>query len=168
MAYKIRVILDVEEDVLRDIVVKDSINLEDLHFTIAKSFGFKGQEMAAFYETDDNWEQGTEIPLFDMSEDEDSGIMQNYKLKDILKRKGEKLIYVYDFFSMWTFFIELLSTKEKEIEAVSKTVLSVGQAPDEAPEKEFVADDSIANFDEFDDFDDLDDEGFENIDDYDF
>lgn len=168
MAYKIRVILDVEEDVLRDIVVKDSINLEDLHFTIAKSFGFKGQEMAAFYETDENWEQGTEIPLFDMSEDEDSGIMQNYKLKDILKHKGDKLIYVYDFFAMWTFFIELVNAKEKEIDAVSKTVLSIGQAPDEAPEKEFIADGSMNDFDDFDDFDDLDDEGFENIDDYDF
>ena len=41
MAYKIRVILDVEEDVIRDIVVNEAISLENLHFTIAKSFGFK-------------------------------------------------------------------------------------------------------------------------------
>ena len=46
MAYKIRVVLDVENDVIRDIIVNETINLEELHFIIAKSFGFKGQEMA--------------------------------------------------------------------------------------------------------------------------
>ncbi|MEX1382091.1 MAG: hypothetical protein AB1Z17_01720, partial [Lutibacter sp.] len=58
MAYKIRVILDVEQDVFRDIIVNEAINLEELHLTIAKSFGFKGQEMASFYLTDETWEQG--------------------------------------------------------------------------------------------------------------
>ena len=77
MAYKFRVILDVEEDVFRDIIVSESINLEELHFTIAKSFGFKGQEMASFYRTDNAWEQGEEIPLFDMSEDGSAPSMQN-------------------------------------------------------------------------------------------
>ena len=107
MAYKIRVILDVDEDVFRDIEVDETLNLEELHFTIAKSFGFKGQEMAAFYGTDDNWEQGEEIPLFDMSEDGSALSMQKISIKDILRVEGNKLIYVYDFFSMWTFFIEL-------------------------------------------------------------
>lgn len=52
MTYKIRVILDVKEDIFRDIIVNETINLEELHFTIAKSFGFKGQEMASFYRTE--------------------------------------------------------------------------------------------------------------------
>ena len=48
--YKIRVILDTKEDVIRTILVESDLNLEDLHLTIAKSFGFKGQEMASFIE----------------------------------------------------------------------------------------------------------------------
>ena len=107
MAYKIRAILDVKEDVFRDIIVDESINLEKLHFSIAKSFGFKGQEMASFYRTDDNWEQGEEIPLFEMSEDGSSPSMQSVSTASALKGIGDKLIYVYDFFSLWTFFIEL-------------------------------------------------------------
>lgn len=38
MAYKLRVILDVEEDVFRDIIVDNNSNLENLHFIIAKAF----------------------------------------------------------------------------------------------------------------------------------
>ena len=38
--YKIRVILDTKEDVIRTILVDSDLNLEDLHLTIAKSFGF--------------------------------------------------------------------------------------------------------------------------------
>ena len=46
--YKIRVILDTKEDVIRTILVDDNLNLEDLHSTIAKAFGFGGKEMASF------------------------------------------------------------------------------------------------------------------------
>ena len=53
---------------IRTLLVDSTINLEKLHLTIAKSFGFKGQEMASFYRTDEEWIQGEEIPLFNMEE----------------------------------------------------------------------------------------------------
>lgn len=164
MAYKFRVILDVEEDVFRDIIVSDSINLEELHFTIAKSFGFKGQEMASFYRTDNAWEQGEEIPLFDMSEDGSAPSMQNCLISETFKVKGDKLIYVYDFMAMWTFFVELSeisNTTEKELPIIA---LSFGNTPDEAPEKEFTSE----SLEEDDDIDIFNDENnFDNIDDID-
>jgi hypothetical protein len=164
MAYKIRVILDVEKDVFRDIIVNESINLEELHFTIAKSFGFKGQEMASFYLTDDSWEQGEEIPLFDMSEDENSFAMSNCLTSTILKKVGDKLIYIYDFFSMWTFFIELSEIIDNPEEDLPVIALSFGNTPDEAPEKEFIGESSHDdNYDAFDD-----ENNFENLDDIDF
>ena len=163
MPYKFRVILDVEEDVFRDIIVADDINLEELHFTIAKSFGFKGQEMASFYKTDDNWEQGDEIPLFDMSENGTELSMAKCSLTDSFKVKGNKLIYVYDFFSMWTFFIELTDKSATATETLPVIALSFGNTPDEAPEKEFtgeiVLDDEhdIDIFNDENNFDSLDD-----------
>ena len=164
MAYKIRVILDVEKDVFRDIIVNESINLEELHFTIAKSFGFKGQEMASFYLTDDSWEQGEEIPLFDMSEDENSFAMSNCLTSTILKKVGDKLIYIYDFFSMWTFFIELSEIIDNPEEDLPVIALSFGNTPDEAPEKEFIGESTQDdNYDAFDD-----ENNFENLDDIDF
>ncbi len=163
MAYKIRVILDVEQDVFRDIIVNETINLEDLHFIIAKSFGFKGQEMASFYLTDATWEQGEEIPLFDMSEDENSFSMTNCITSMVLKKEGDKLIYIYDFFSMWTFFVELTDIIDEIDEELPLIALSFGNTPDEAPEKQFIGEDSEdIGFDAFDD-----ESNFDNIDDID-
>jgi len=163
MTYKIRIILDVKNDVIRDLIVSETINLEELHFTIAKSFGFKGQEMASFYQTDNNWEQGDEIPLFDMSEDGNSLTMNKILITDIFKSVGNKLIYVYDFMAMWTFFVELSDIKDTNEEGLPKIALSFGDTPDDAPEKEFKSDKTSDDFDAFDDENDL-----ENIDDYDF
>jgi hypothetical protein len=165
MAYKLRVILDVEEDVFRDILVEESQNLEQLHLTIATVFGFNGQEMASFYKTDESWNQGEEIPLFDMSDDGSALCMQNCVLKDVLKVENDKLLYIYDFFSMWTFFIEVKEIQLTTDKELPYTLLSFGEVPEEAPEKNFEADGS---FDEIDDFDDLfNQEGLENIDDLD-
>jgi hypothetical protein len=168
MAYKFRVILDVEEDVFRDIIVEKNINLEELHFTIAKSFGFKGQEMASFYKTNKNWEQGDEIPLFDMSEDGDAETMQNFQITDIFKHKGDKLIYIYDFMSMWSFFVELSEITSAKTDNLPLISLSFGNVPDKAPEKKFKSentDDLLYGDDDFDDFSDED--NFESLDDID-
>ena len=165
MAYKFRVILDVEEDVFRDIIVASNIHLEELHFTIAKSFGFKGQEMASFYATDDNWEQGDEIPLFDMSEDGMAITMEKCLVADTFKRTSTKLIYVYDFMSMWTFFVEVTDIADPTEENLPIIALSFGNAPDEAPEKEFTAEISLDDEDEFDIFND--ENNFDSIDDID-
>jgi hypothetical protein len=164
MAYKIRAILDVKEDVFRDIIIDESISLEKLHFTIAKSFGFKGQEMASFYRTNDNWEQGEEIPLFDMSDDGSNLSMQSVNTSSELQKIGDKLIYVYDFFSMWTFFIELSEKLERNLKELPLMALSFGNVPDEAPEKNFIAEKTENDFDAFNDlFDNIDDINLENF-----
>ncbi len=168
MIYKIRAILDVKKDVFRDILIDSSNNLEDLHATIANSFGFNGQEMASFYRTDHDWNQGEEIPLFDMSEDGESFSMQQCILLETLVNKGEKLIYVYDFMSLWTFFIELSEIKEAVNNTnLPKVVFAFGDAPETAPEKEFKAEKLDDGFGLDDDpFENMDQ--FDNIDDYDF
>ena len=160
--------MDVEKDVIRDILIDSSNNLETLHNTIANAFGFNGQEMASFYRTDNDWNQGEEIPLFDMSEDQDAVFMKNCILNETLIKEGEKLIYVYDFMSMWTFFIELSEVKENATdEKLPKIVFAFGDAPESAPEKEFKAEKLDDGFGlEQDPFENLDE--FDNIDDYDF
>ncbi|PWG04865.1 IS1096 element passenger TnpR family protein [Polaribacter aquimarinus] len=161
--YKIRVILDTKEDVIRTILVDDKLNLEDLHLIIAKSFGFEGQEMASFYRTDDEWNQGEEIPLFNMAEAGEGISMQTCILKDTLPEENDKLIYVYDFLNMWTFYVDVVEITDDKRGDLPQTILSVGEIPEEAPEKEFVAD----KLDEFGDDGDIDDE-FGHFDDFDF
>ena len=160
--YKIRIILDTQEDVIRTIMVNNSINLEGLHLFIAKSFGFNGQEMASFYRTDNEWNQGEEIPLFNMSEFGDSISMSTCVLKETLPNINNKLIYVYDFFKMWSFYVEVIELNN-ELLTESKVIMSVGEIPDEAPEKEFIAEKNEDSFE-----DEFGDSNFESLDDIDF
>ena len=161
MIYRFRIILDTHEDVFRDIEIEASNTLEDLHNVITQSFGFAGQEMASFYVSNDLWEQGEEIALFDMSEGEsDIRIMNETSIDDVTHEEQTKLIYVYDFLNMWTFLVELAEIAEREEgRSYPNLMFAHGQIPEEAPEKEFVAD-----TDEDDDDYGFDAEDYDNLD----
>lgn len=165
--YKIRAILDTQEDIIRTILVDDTINLEELHLIIAKSFGFEGHEMASFYRTDDDWNQGEEIPLFNMAEAGEDISMENCILNETLPDVNDKLIYVYDFLNMWTFYVDVVEISSEKRTDLPKTILTVGEVPKEAPEKQFTADDFEDEFDEFGD-DDMIDEDFDSFDDIEY
>ena len=98
MIYRFRIILDTEEDIFRDIEIVQSASFEDLHNSITQSFGFDGTEMASFYVSDDEWTQGEEIALFDMSDAEvPLRTMQDTSLEQMLNQDQTRMIYVYDF-----------------------------------------------------------------------
>ncbi|WMI67845.1 hypothetical protein [Mangrovimonas sp. YM274] len=166
MIYRFRIILDndTEDDVFRDLEIRETDTLEDLHNTITQSFGFDGTEMASFYISNDTWEQGEEISLFDMSDGMNSvRLMNETTLNDVVHENQTKLIYVYDFLTMWTFFVELAEIVEEAEGMDYPNLMFVhGQIPDEAPEKAFEADDMMDDFNEFDDDLDLDD--YESLD----
>lgn len=159
MIYRFRVILDTQEDVFRDIEIEADATLEDFHNVITQSFGFGGQEMASFYLSDDEWEQGEEFALFDMSEDMSSSTMSETHLKDILDEDQTRMIYIYDFLHMWTFMVELAEIADyEEGRSYPNLMFAHGQIPEEAPDKEFVAEDmNEMDFDEEDDDFDMDD-----------
>ncbi len=162
MIYRFRIILDndTEEDIFRDIEIRKTDTLEDLHNTITQSFGFDGTEMASFYISDNDWNQGEEISLFDMSEGINSvKLMNETLLEDVVDEKKTKLIYIYDFLSMWTFLVELAEIVEVAEGMDYPNLMYVhGQIPNEAPEKSFEADESddFDNHLNIDDYEDLD------------
>lgn len=158
MIYKIRIILDTQEDIFRDIEIEANQSLEELHNAITQAFGFMGSEMASFYTCDEEWNQNEEIALFDMSENgSEVRLMNETALKDTLNEKSPKLIYVYDFFNMWTFFVELADIVEKEDgRAYPNILFSFGELPDSPPEKNFESKPSIDFDDDMENYDDLD------------
>jgi hypothetical protein len=165
MLYRFRIILDAEEDVFRDIEIMADNTLEDLHNTILQSFGFDGTEMASFYISDDEWNQGEEISQFDVTEGTGSiRLMNETTLDDVVSEEQTKLIYVYDFLSMWTFLVELAEIAEPDPQMDYPNLLFVhGQLPTAAPEKEFQAEDDDLGLGYDDDFDvdDYDDLSFD-------
>lgn len=157
MIYKIRIILDADEDIFRDIEIDAVDSLEELHNSITQAFGFLGNEMASFYTCDENWNQDEEIALFDMSENgSDVRLMNETFIEDQLTTDNPKLIYVYDFMSMWAFFVELADIVEKEDGRTYPNLLfSFGEIPEAPPEKKFESDST--NLDEpMGDYEDLD------------
>ncbi|MEW7292718.1 IS1096 element passenger TnpR family protein [Aquimarina sp. 2304DJ70-9] len=162
MIYRFRIILDTEEDVFRDIEIEQDATLEQFHNVITQSFGFDGTEMASFYISDDEWNQGEEISLFDMSDGSQAvKLMNETTLIDVVHEASPRLIYIYDFLSMWTFLVELAEIAEYESGMEYPNIMFVhGQLPDEAPDKEFKADDT-------NDFDEGEEEGFMDLDEYD-
>ncbi|WP_336066084.1 IS1096 element passenger TnpR family protein [Mesoflavibacter sp. CH_XMU1404-2] len=160
MIYRFRAILDndTEEDIFRDFEIRESDTMEDLHNVITQSFGFDGTEMASFYVSDDDWDQGEEISLFDMSDGlNEVKLMNETSISDIVHEAQTKLIYVYDFLSMWTFFVELAEIVEEAQGTDYPNLMYVqGQVPTEAPEKVFEAENDD-DFNEFDDDYDIDD-----------
>lgn len=97
-----------------------------------------------------------------MSEEGTALSMSTCITSDFLKKEGEKLIYVYDFFSMWTFFVELSEITDKNEKNLPFIALSFGNVPDEAPKKEFTGENLLEDDDVFND-----ERDFENIDDID-
>ena len=158
MIYRIRIILDTKEDIIRDIEIENNSTFKDLHLEILKSFQFDGNEMASFYLSNDNWIQGKEISLSSFQEeDKDELIMENCSLDSIIDENQKKFIYIYDFLNLWTFFIEIFEINSiiKDVK-YPKLIFSLGKIPKKAP---------VKNFEELKD-NDFEDDFEDNYDDY--
>ena len=164
---RLRVLVDTEGDdnVFRDIEMSSNATFEELHLAIQEQFAFDNSQMASFYESDDDWERGEEIMLMDMSMDDKQVIrlMRDTVIGETLSKEGQKMLYVFDFMVMWTFFVEVVSIGEfSEGTEYPAVLLSVGDAPDQyskSPEDLFGAMKSEmlpGSEEDEEDFDDMD------------
>ncbi|MEJ6777527.1 MAG: hypothetical protein QNK85_09445 [Crocinitomicaceae bacterium] len=134
---KFRVLLDSKDknEVFRDILISDQDNFESFYRAILSAYNFSSDQMASFYISNESWDKGFEISLFDMSFGEDSsqilpGVMSTCTIDEFIQESDQKMILVHDFLRMWIFLIELIGYQEETPESV-QTVLSVGNPPNE-------------------------------------
>jgi hypothetical protein len=169
-ALKFRVLLDSEKDqeIFRDIQINENENFETFYRTILSSFNFEGKEMGSFYMSNDEWDKGHEIGLFDMrysDEEQDvPSVMKEATLSDFMEVSDQKIILVYDFLRMWIFLIELIERSEEVINA-PKIGLSVGIAPPE--DSKLIQEEGFLG-DEEEDFEDFDEDFEDGYDEEDF
>ncbi len=155
MIYKIRVILDSQDDIFRDIEIKANQTLGKLHEAIKSAFSLQGDEMASFYYSDSQWEQGEEIPLEDMTDDGSGETMYDLYVKEALKNEKDRLLYVYDFLNMWTFYVEVLEIIDKKPTLnYPLTVFRFGKMPLKVPSKKANNIDTLMSMDEDEEDDD--------------
>ena len=107
-----------------------------MHELILLSFNFSADQMASFYTVDEEWNQINEISLMNFDESTDS--MDSILIADILNNQNTKLLYIYDFMNMWTFYVELIE-EAQEINNIlyPRIIFSVGNVPEKAPDKKF-------------------------------
>src|SRR5690606_37739327 len=106
---KFRVVPDVEEDVFRDIKIGGDHTFEELYLSIVNAFSFRGDQLASFYLSNDEWDKGHEIGLMDMGgqNSELPTVMSEAILGELVTENEQKVILVYDFLKMWCFYIEV-------------------------------------------------------------
>lgn len=113
MVYKFVVLSDEDESFVREFEFLDSHTLIDFHNMIQDELEFDKSQMASFYLATDNWEKEEEFTLFDMGTG--SSTMESAVLEDIIFRKNQKLLYIFDFFNERALFVEYTG-EGKEIE----------------------------------------------------
>ncbi|HEY5470646.1 MAG TPA: hypothetical protein VIK07_08990 [Bacteroidales bacterium] len=113
MVYKFVVLSDEDESFIREFEFLDSNTLLDFHNLIQDELEFDKSQMASFFMTTDNWEKEEEFTLFDMGAG--SSTMDTALLEDIIFRKSQKLLYVFDFFNERSLFLEYTG-EAKEID----------------------------------------------------
>lgn len=130
MILKIRIVLDHDDKVFRDIEIEDKGSLEDLHHFILEAFALDEGEMASFYQSDEQWNKGGEIALLDMgTSDEPVELMSEAPLNTKTALR-ERLLYVYDFLNLRIFYVETIDALKKE-KGVSypRIIMAYGEMP---------------------------------------
>lgn len=169
MIYRFTIISDENDEFMREVKIAPEATFHELHQTILESCGYADDQLTSFFICDENWEKETEITLEDMgsSSEEDSYIMRETKLNELLEDEKQHLLYVFDPLADRVFFIELseiITGKEQSNAVCSK---KRGDAPqqlidfDELMSKESAMD-LGENFygDEDFDMDEFDPDGF--------
>ena len=113
MVYRFVVLSDEDEAFIREFEFLESQTLMDFHNAIQEELEFDKSQIASFYMATDNWEKEEEFTLFDMGAG--SSTMDDALLEDVIFRKNQKLLYVFDFFNDRALFIEYVG-ESKEVD----------------------------------------------------
>lgn len=173
MIYKFRIVSGENDDFVRDIEIFDSSSFLDLHFAIQDACDYDSGLLTTFFLSNDNWDKGQEIIMEKMDAElqKDTLLMEETKLSDLNLKKEQKIIYIYDFFSIRSFFIDVVNIRKEEQQDKDLSYPICTLYKGKAPAQIFIDDINNISFD--DDFEDsynedIEEFGFENSDDYDF
>lgn len=112
MVYRFVVLTDEDEMFVREFEFLESHTLLDFHNTIQEELEFDKSQIASFYMATETWEKEEEFTLFDMGAG--SSTMENAVLEEVIFRKNQKLLYVFDFFNDRALFVEYVGEAKED------------------------------------------------------
>ena len=107
----LRFIADTSDTVIREVRIKGSASLLQLHEQVYATFGLEPGEMGSFYYSTADWDQGEELPMFSI--DDSSPSMETMTVADFFSQTAHAL-YVYNFLDMNIFYVEKVKEDEEE------------------------------------------------------
>lgn len=112
MVYRFVVLSDEDEAFVREFEFLENQSLLDFHNALQEELEFDRSQIASFFMATESWEKEEEFTLFDMGAG--SSTMENAVLEEVIFRKNQKLLYVFDFFNDRALFVEYVGEFKEE------------------------------------------------------
>lgn len=129
-----RIISDEAQEFYRDLVIDSSDTFLDFHRVLQENLAYDATQLASFFITTENWEKQQEITLIDMMQEPgaETLTMANISLEQYMDSVNQRMIYVFDFFSERSFFMELIETSDQHS---SKETPFIAQSKGDPPQQ---------------------------------
>lgn len=131
MIFNFRLVSDEVDKFKREIKIDADNTFLDLRNAICDSVGYSKDQMCSFFLCDDGWEKDKEITLEDMGFDasQDVYLMDECVLRDYIEDDGQKLIFVFDYMTDRSFFLEMKESEPGKSMSAPLCTLSLGTPP---------------------------------------
>ncbi len=131
MVYRFTIISDEVDDFMREIKIDSDAKFLELHKLILESCGYADDQLTSFTICEDGWEKGQEVTLqeMDTDSDEDSYVMADTCLSDLVEDEKQHLLYTFDPLADRCFFIELSEIITGKVQKTGVVSRSMGDAP---------------------------------------
>ncbi len=110
MVYRFKLVSDEVSNFAREIEIDSENTFLQLRNAVLESVDFSKDELDSFFLCDDDWQKHEEITLEDMgdsSSDQDTWLMEDTPLSELIEEEGQRLIFVFDYLTERSFFMEL-------------------------------------------------------------
>jgi hypothetical protein len=110
MVYRFKLVSDEVSNFSREIEIDSENTFLQLRNAILESVNYTKDELDSFFLCNDEWEREEEITLEDMgtsASDQDLWLMESTPLSELIEDEGQKLSFVFDYFTERSFFMEL-------------------------------------------------------------
>ncbi len=110
MVYRFKLVSDEVSNFAREIEIDSENTFLQLRNAVLESVDFSKDELDSFFLCDDDWQKQEEITYEDMGDtasDQDTWLMEETPLSELIEEEGQRLIFVFDYLTERSFFMEL-------------------------------------------------------------
>lgn len=132
MVYRFKLVSDEVSNFAREIEIDSENTFLQLRNAVLDSVDYSKDELDSFFLCDDGWEKQEEITLEDMgpgASDTDTWLMEDTPLSEMIEEEGQKMIFVFDYLTERSFFMELKEVYPGRTLADPVCTFKKGKAP---------------------------------------